>query len=389
MKFNFDEIINRRGTNSMKWEMPDKDKDIIPLWVADMDFRVAPAITEALQKRVEHGIFGYVSVPDAFYRATIDWFSRRHGWTIERDWIQYTTGVVPAISAIVKALTQPGDKVLIQTPVFNCFFSSIRNNGCEIVENPLKRVDDTYQIDFDDLEEKLKDEKVKVLLLCNPHNPAGRVWKRNELEQINNLCLKHHVVVVSDEIHCEITMPGIDYVPFASLSPEAQNNCITCISPTKSFNMAGVQIANIVTNQPEWQKKIDRAININEVCDVNPFGVDALIAAYREGEEWIDELRQYIGGNYKALCEFFKEHLSQLKVIKLEGTYLVWVDITATQATSDILTERLLQQGKVRVNSGTVYGKNAGEGFIRINIACPRSRMMEGLQRIAKVIQAH
>lgn len=388
MKFNFDEIIDRRGTNSVKWNLPDKDSDVIPMWVADMDFRVAPAIKEALQRRVEHDIFGYVSVPEAYYQATIDWFSRRHHWTIDRNWILYTSGVVPAISAIIKGLTQPGDKVLIQTPVYNCFFSSIRNNGCEIAENPLKRTGDTYQIDFEDFEKKLKDDNVKIFLLCNPHNPAGRVWTREELEIINELCLKHQVIVLSDEIHCELTMPGVDYTPFASISKEAQDNCITCISPTKSFNIAGVQIANIVTNQPTWQKLIDKAINVNEVCDVNPFGVESLIAAYREGEEWIEELRKYLWGNYQELCNFFKENLPQLKVTKLEGTYLVWVDIRATQSLSDTLTERLLEEGKVWVNSGTMYGENAGEGFVRINIACPRSRMMEGLRRMAKVIQA-
>ena len=388
MKFNFDEIIDRRGTNSVKWNLPDKDSDVIPMWVADMDFRVAPAIKEALQRRVEHDIFGYVSVPEAYYQATIDWFSRRHHWTIDRNWILYTSGIVPAISAIIKGLTQPGDKVLIQTPVYNCFFSSIRNNGCEIAENPLKRTGDTYQIDFEDFEKKLKDDNVKIFLLCNPHNPAGRVWTREELELINELCLKHQVIVLSDEIHCELTMPGVDYTPFASISKEAQDNCITCISPTKSFNIAGVQIANIVTNQPTWQKLIDKAINVNEVCDVNPFGVESLIAAYREGEEWIEELRKYLWGNYQELCNFFKENLPQLKVTKLEGTYLVWVDIRATQSLSDTLTERLLEEGKVWVNSGTMYGENAGEGFVRINIACPRSRMMEGLRRMAKVIQA-
>lgn len=388
MKFNFDEIIDRRGTNSVKWNLPDKDSDVIPMWVADMDFRVAPAIKEALQRRVEHDIFGYVSVPEAYYQATIDWFSRRHHWTIDRNWILYTSGVVPAISAIIKGLTQPGDKVLIQTPVYNCFFSSIRNNGCEIAENPLKRTGDTYQIDFEDFEKKLKDDNVKIFLLCNPHNPAGRVWTREELELINELCLKHQVIVLSDEIHCELTMPGVDYTPFASISKEAQDNCITCISPTKSFNIAGVQIANIVINQPTWQKLIDKAINVNEVCDVNPFGVESLIAAYREGEEWIEELRKYLWGNYQELCNFFKENLPQLKVTKLEGTYLVWVDIRATQSLSDTLTERLLEEGKVWVNSGTMYGENAGEGFVRINIACPRSRMMEGLRRMAKVIQA-
>ena len=388
MKYDFDKIIDRRGTNSYKWDTPEED-GVIPMWVADMDFFTAPAVVQAVTRRAQHGIYGYVTVPEAYYQATIDWFGTRHHWAIERDWILYTSGVVPAISAIIKAFTSPGDKVVVQQPVYNCFFSSIVNNGCEIVDNPLIATGDTYVMDYDDLEEKTKDARVKLLLLCNPHNPAGRVWSKEELSQVGKICAQNHVIVVSDEIHCELTMPGYDYMPFASISPELQDRCITCVSPSKAFNTAGLQIANIVTNHPDWRKRIDRAINDNEVCDVNPFGVEALIAAYNQGADWLEELRRYLWENYNVLKQYFAQHLPFCQVTKLEATYLVWVDIKSTGLSSDQLTHLLLTEGKVMVNSGTIYGKAQGEGYMRINIACPRARMLEGLKRIAHVINRH
>lgn len=385
MKYDFDEIVNRRGTNSVKWDEA-KEEGVIPMWVADMDFKAAPCILEALQKRVDHGVFGYTIVPDSYYESIISWFERRHQWHIERDWIIYTSGVVPAISAIIKALTEPGDKVLVQTPVYNCFFSSIRNNGCTTAENALVRKGNSYEIDFDDFERQAADEKTKVFLLCNPHNPAGRVWTREELSRMNDICLKHGVKVIADEIHCELVMPGHVFTPFAAVSKACQDNCITTNSPTKSFNIAGLQIANIITNNAEDRQKIDRAININEVCDVNPFGVIALQAAYNEGEDWIDQLNVYLWENYQALKTFFKDNLPQLEVIDLEGTYLVWVNVRATGMTGNELTDRLLKEGKVFVNRGTMYGETAGEDYIRINIAMPRSLMLEGLKRMKSVI---
>ena len=388
MKYDFDKIIDRRGTNSYKWDTPEED-GVIPMWVADMDFFTAPAVVQAVTRRAQHGIYGYVTLPEAYYHSTIDWFGTRHNWAIERDWILYTSGVVPAISAIIKAFTSPGDKVVVQQPVYNCFFSSIVNNGCEIVDNALIATGDTYVMDYDDLEEKTKDARVKLLLLCNPHNPAGRVWSKEELSQVGKICAQNHVIVVSDEIHCELTMPGYDYMPFASISPELQDRCITCVSPSKAFNTAGLQIANIVTNHPDWRKKIDRAINDNEVCDVNPFGVEALIAAYNQGADWLEELRQYLWENYNVLKQYFAQHLPFCQVTKLEATYLVWVDIKSTGLSSDQLTHLLLTEGKVMVNSGTIYGKAQGEGYMRINIACPRARMLEGLKRMAHVINRH
>lgn len=385
MKYDFDEIVNRRGTNSVKWDEA-KEEGVIPMWVADMDFKAAPCILDALKKRVDHGVFGYTIVPDSYYESIISWFERRHQWHIERDWIIYTSGVVPAISAIIKALTEPGDKVLVQTPVYNCFFSSIRNNGCTIAENALVRKGNSYEIDFDDFERQAADEKTKVFLLCNPHNPAGRVWTPEELSLMNDICLRHGVKVIADEIHCELVMPGHVFTPFAAVSKACQDNCITTNSPAKSFNIAGLQIANIITNNAEDRQKIDRAININEVCDVNPFGVIALQAAYNEGEDWIDQLNVYLWENYQALKTFFKDNLSQLEVINLEGTYLVWVNVRTTGMTGNELTDKLLKEGKVFVNRGTMYGKTTGADYIRINIAMPRSLMLEGLKRMKDVI---
>lgn len=386
MKYNFDKIVPRRGTNSVKWDVA-KEDGVIPMWVADMDFQAAPCIRQALKERMDHGVFGYTLVPNSYYESIISWFDRRHQWKIDRNWILYTSGVVPAISAIIKALTEPGDKVLVQTPVYNCFFSSIRNNGCTTAENALVRKGNSYEIDFDDFERQAADEKTKVFLLCNPHNPAGRVWTPDELNRMNDICLKHGVRVIADEIHCELVMPGYKFTPFAAVSKACQDNCITTNSPTKSFNIAGLQIANIITNNDTIKRKIDRAININEVCDVNPFGVIALQAAYNEGESWIDQLNLYLWENYKVLKDFFQEYLPKLKVLKLEGTYLVWVDISATGLKADDLTNKLLQQEKVMVNRGTLYEKTTGEDYLRLNIAMPRSLMLEALQRIAQVLQ--
>lgn len=385
MTYDFDKVISRKGTNSCKWDSIESD-NLLPMWVADMDFQTAPAIIEALQRRVSHGIFGYTHVPDAYYQAVISWFKRRHGLTIEKDWIIYTSGVVPALSAIIKALTSPGDQVLIQTPVYNCFFSSIRNNGCEIVTSPLIRKDHTYYMDFDDLEKKVSNEKLKLMILCNPHNPAGRVWTREELTRLGEICLRHQVTVIADEIHCELVYPPKAYIPFASISDEFCRHSISCLSPSKAFNIAGLQIANIVSADEDLRKRIDRAININEVCDVNPFGVEATIAAYNEGEEWLNQLLEYLKGNYDSMCQYCAKYLPDYPLTRLEGTYLVWMDCTNTHLTSAELDKRLKTDAGLWLNPGDMYGKE-GEGFMRWNIACPRSVMLDGLERFRKFVQ--
>lgn len=385
MKYDFDKTIDRRATNSYKWDSA--PEGVLPMWVADMDFRTAPAIIDALQKRVAHGIFGYTRVPDAYYDAVTSWFSRRHGWDIDREWIIYTSGVVPAVSAVIKALTVPGDKVIVQTPVYNCFFSSIRNNGCEIVSNPLRRTADTYEMDFDALERCAADPRAKVMLLCNPHNPAGRVWTPDELTRLGNICLRNGVTVVADEIHCELVYQGFKYTPFASLSDAFLHRSVTCVSPSKAFNIAGLQIANIVAFDNDLRSRIDKAININEVCDVNPFGVAATIAAYNEGEEWLNQLVDYLHGNYEAMVEFCQRELLEFPITRLEGTYLVWMDCSSLGMPSDALEHALLDDARLWLNAGTMYGAE-GEGYMRWNIACPRSVMLDGLNRFLNFVRS-
>lgn len=385
MKYDFDKTIDRRATNSYKWDSA--PEGVLPMWVADMDFRTAPAIIDALQKRVAHGIFGYTRVPDAYYDAVTSWFSRRHGWDIDREWIIYTSGVVPAVSAVIKALTVPGDKVIVQTPVYNCFFSSIRNNGCEIVSNPLRRTADTYEMDFDALERCAADPRAKVMLLCNPHNPAGRVWTPDELTRLGNICLRNGVTVVADEIHCELVYQGFKYTPFASLSDAFLHRSVTCVSPSKAFNIAGLQIANIVAFDNDLRSRIDKAININEVCDVNPFGVAATIAAYNEGEEWLNQLVDYLHGNYEAMAEFCRRELPEFPITRLEGTYLVWMDCSSLGMPLDALEHALLDDARLWLNAGTMYGAE-GEGYMRWNIACPRSVMLDGLNRFLNFVRS-
>ena len=383
MEYDFSRPTDRRGTDSYKWDSA-PEADIIPLWVADMDFETFPAITEALQRRVAHGIFGYTRVPEAYYEAVCRWFDKRHRWHINREDIIYTSGVVPAVSAVIKALTLPGDQVIVQGPVYNCFFSSIRNNGCEMVSNSLiyNKEELRYEIDFDDLERKLAHERARLMLLCNPHNPGGRVWTRDELTRVAELCHKYGVRVVSDEIHCELTLYDNEYVPFGSLPDELSRDSITCCSPSKAFNTAGLQIANIVCRDAEVRNRIDRAININEVCDVNPFGVIALQAAYSdEGYEWLTQLRAYISSNYDLLRERFARELPKCKVMRMEGTYLAWIDCSELHILSDEIEEMLMHENKVWVNAGSMYGAE-GTAFIRINMACTSELLNEGITRI-------
>ncbi len=373
---------SRVNTGSYKW---DSRPDTLPLWVADMDFKTAQCIIDALEKRVAHGIFGYTLVTDSYYQALINWFSTRHGYDFTKEQVIYTTGVVPAISAIIKALVRKGDGVIVQTPVYNCFFSSIKNNECRVVENPLLRIDlpdgkFTYEMDFVQLEKIAKDPSNTMLLLCNPHNPAGRLWRRDELEKLSKICKENNVVVVSDEIHCELTAPDTKYIPFGTIDASA----VICVSPSKAFNIAGLQIANIITPSEKIRNSVDRAININEVCDVNPFGVEALKAAYtEEGEKWLTEIREKIWSNYDYLYQFMRKHLPQCPIALLEATYLPWIDISCFEKSADTLETELLEKAGVWLNSGTMYGR---DGYLRINIACSRELLSEALNRIITVL---
>ncbi|MBR1574704.1 MAG: pyridoxal phosphate-dependent aminotransferase [Bacteroidales bacterium] len=383
--FDFDTLVPRRGTSCVKWDAQPPvpvEGDIIPLWVADMDFPVAPCIQAALRSRMEHGIYGYTVVPQRYYTTVRDWFRDRHGWDFDPAWIQYTTGVVPALSAVIQALTRPGDKVILQTPVYNCFFSSVRNAGCEVLDSPLLRQDlsdgrFTYRFDEQDLARKCADPSARLLLLCNPHNPAGRVWREDELRRVAEICRAHDVIPVCDEIHCEIVAPGLHYTPFATVCAQ---DWIVLSSASKSFNTAGLQMANIICPREEWRRRIDKAININEICDVNPFGPVAMTAAYSdEGAAWLAEMNAYVAENYRLLHNCFAERLPGFPVAVLEGTYLPWIDVRALGMPSAEVENSLLRHEQVWVNAGAMYGT---EGYIRINIATPRALLAEGLDRV-------
>ncbi|MDR1336716.1 MAG: pyridoxal phosphate-dependent aminotransferase [Tannerella sp.] len=382
-EYGFDEIVPRRNSHSCKWDSTD-DGGVLPMWVADMDFRTAPPVIDALEKRARHGIFGYANVPAACSEAVAGWFARRHRFRIPHDWILFTTGTVPALSAVIKALTCPGDRVIVQSPVYNCFFSSIRNNGCETVSNDLIYRNGTYAIDFEDLEAKASDPQTKLLLLCSPHNPAGRVWTGEELSRIGDICLRNRVTVVSDEIHCDLVYPGHTHLPFASVRGDFPYHSVTCVSPGKTFNLAGIQVAGIIAADEAMRKRIDRALNINEVCEISVFAVEALMAAYNEGEAWLEALKLYLYDNYTCFRDYFAKHLPQFPVLPLEATYLVWVDCSQSGLSSARIAETLLEREKLRINAGTVYGA-AGEGFIRFNIACPRKLLVDGLERFRRV----
>lgn len=383
--FNFDEVIPRRGTESIKWDRPEEE-GVIPMWVADMDFMTAPSVLKALEKRLRHGVFGYTRVPEEYFRSVSSWFSRRHGFKIDPQWILPVPGIVPALTCIVKALVKPGEKVIFQSPAYDSFYTSVTKNGCRLSLNPLIHKDNTYTIDFDDLERRAAEPDAGVMILCNPHNPSGRVWTRDELVRVGEICLKHGLTVVADEIHCELTCPGHEYTPFASISEEFLMNSISCSSPSKAFNIAGLEIANIVVPDGELREKVEKALYANDQRNINSFGPDALMAAYGEGEQWLDALREYIYSNYLYLKDFLNKNLPSYRVLPLEGTYLCWMDITASGMKSDALAEKILKEGKVMVNPGTMYGPG-GEDFIRINIGCPGKILEEGLERISKVLK--
>jgi cystathionine beta-lyase len=384
MKYDFDELVPRQGSHSFKWDAAG-DPDMLPLWVADMDFRAAPEIIAALERRVRHGVFGYTKVPPAYFDAVVGWFARRHGFTFAKEHVLPTTGVVPALAAIIRALCGPGDRVLVQTPVYNHFFPSIVNQGCEVLESDLLYRDGAYGVDFADLEAKAKDPRAKLMLLCHPHNPVGRAWTVAELERIGDICLASGVTVVSDEIHCDLVHEGHRHVPFASIREDFLRASITCTSPSKTFNLAGLQVANLMVADDALRGKIELALHANEIALLSPFAIAALLAAYGEGDAWLDALKSYLRANDEYMRSFLREHLPQLYVLPLEATYLAWVDCSALKVPSAELGETLRTRGKVWVNEGTLYGAS-GEGFLRINLGCPRSTLAKGLTRLRDVI---
>lgn len=383
MKYDFDKVVDRRGTGSLKWDVPERE---LPMWVADMDFQVASEIREALSKRVEHGIFGYSILPDAWYDAYQSWWSRKHHWKIEKDWLIFSTGVVPTLSSVVRKLTTVGENVLIQTPVYNIFFNSILNNGRNVLESSLVYDGFEYTMDFEDLERKLALPQTTLMILCNPQNPVGKIWDRETLARVGELCAKHHVVVVSDEIHCDLTDPGTEYVPFASVSEICKNNSVTCIAPTKAFNIAGLQTSAVVVPNPVLRHKVNRGLNTDEVAEPNVFATVGAIAAFEKGEEWLEELRVYLAENKAFLRNYMQEKLQQIKVVPSNATYLLWLDVSAITGDATELVDFIREDSGLYLTEGEEYGA-CGKSFIRWNTACPRSLLIEGLERFESSIK--
>lgn len=404
MAYDFDKLTERRATNSMKWEVPEHE---LPMWVADMDFETAPEITEALRRRADHGIFGYTVVPESWREAVTGWWERRHGFQMEKDWLVFCTGVVPAISSAVRKLTSVGENVLVQTPVYNIFFNSIRNNGRNVIENRLiyldaqrplagheirdtRRVHDkkNYRIDWKDLEEKLKEPQTTMMILCNPHNPTGSVWTREELGRIGELCAANHVTVISDEIHCDLTEPGYDYIPFASVSEQCAQNSITCIAPTKTFNLAGLQTAAVVVPNENLRHKMERALNTDEVAEPNAFAIDAAIAAFNQGDDWLEALRSYLAENRQTVRTFLEKELPDVSLVPSHATYLLWLDCSRVIGDAAELCRYLRSETGLYLSAGAIYGGH-GNQFLRMNAACPRARIEDGLNRLKKGVKAY
>jgi cystathionine beta-lyase len=390
MKYNFDEIIDRTDYHSEKWDelktkFGDIPEDVLPMWVADMEFRAPKPVIEAIKKTAEHGIYGYTSRPDSYYQAIIDWMEKRHNWKVKKDWLAFSPGVVPALSIIIRAFTQPGDKVIVQPPVYYPFFRIIENNGCHVVNNPLKLSNRKYFMDYDDLERKIDDPRVKLLILCSPHNPVGRVWQKEELIILGEICLEHKIMVISDEIHADILFKGYKHIPFASISPAFAHHSITCTAPSKTFNLAGLQTSTIIIPNKKYYKTYNNALDSLALDENNVFGLVALEAAYRYGEEWFEQLSSYLNENLEFLMKYFKEKIPKIEVIKPEGTYLVWLDCRQLGLSAKDLNNFMLNKARVALDDGCWFGTE-GKGFMRINIACPRSFLEEGLKRIEEAV---
>jgi cystathionine beta-lyase len=401
MSINFDQEITRTGTNSTKWDFLNIDEEyiqgdhshakhgrnrLLPLWVADMDFPSPPAVTEALIRRAEHGIFGYCSPSDSYFEAVINWMARRYGRSIPRDWLILTPGVVPAINVMIETFVQPGDKVLVQRPVYYPFFASIENNGAQIVSNSLKLVNGRYEMDFDDLAAQAADPAVTMAILCHPHNPIGRVWTPTELRRYGEICFTNDVLVVSDELHCDLLYDGVEFTSFAALGEEFEQRSIVCTAPSKTFNLAGLRNSNIIIADPTLRAAYRQTLTQHGMASSNIFGLEGTEAAYRYGEPWLAEVLSYIQENYHFMKEYLAEHLPAVEVLPAEGTYLVWVDFRALGLEPAVRKELIMGKAKVWLDEGEMFGPE-GEGFERFNIACPRPLLAEALERICTAVK--
>lgn len=376
--------MNRRGTASLKWDVEEQE---LPMWVADMDFQTAPEIMAAIRERADHGIFGYTVVPDAWYKAIQDWWKKRHGFLIEKEWLLFSTGVVPAISSIVRKMTMAGENIVIQTPVYNVFFNSIRNNGRNVLESRLRWDNGQYRIDFEDLEEKFKNPQTTMMILCNPHNPIGKIWDRETLERVGELAYKHHVLVLSDEIHCDLTDPGHEYIPFASVSEMCRKNSITCIAPTKTFNLAGLQTAAVAVPDENLRHKVNRGLNTDEVAEPNVFAITAAVAAFTKGEAWLEELRSYLKANKDYVREYLALEIPEITAVPSDATYLLWLDCRKLIGDSTMLCRFIRSDSGLYLSDGKDYGN--GQSHLRMNVACPREQLREGMARLKKSVAAY
>ena len=402
MTYSFDEEIDRKGTSCSKWEFISENGKMIygdhadpkhggnrllPMWVADMDFRCPPAMVEALVTRAEHGIYGYCSPTDAYYAAVIDWHARRYGRTIEREWITMAPGVMPAIKALIQTFVAPGEKVLVQRPVYYPFFSAVEENGRQLVSNTLIYEDGRYRMDFDDLAQKAADPDLKMAILCSPHNPVGRVWSPDELARFGQICLDNNVLVVSDEVHCDLIYSDAVFTTFANMSETLAQNSVICTAPSKSFNIAGLKTSNIIIANHEVRQQFVTALERNGMNGSNVFGLTAVEAAYNHGEAWLEAAMAYIEANYRFMVEYVQQNLPQLKIIPPEGTYLVWVDFSGLGLDPAGRKSLLMDQARVYLDEGNIFGPE-GAAFERINIACSRAILTEALQRIKKVVHS-
>lgn len=384
MKYDFDKPTQRRNTGSLKWDVSNGE---LPMWVADMDFETAPAVKEAVVRIAERGIYGYSILPDEYFESVSDFWCQRYGFRPESSWMVFSTGVVAAISSMVRKLTTPAENVLIQPPVYNIFYNSILNNGRNVIANELLYEGGEYRMDFLDLEKKLSDPQTRLMILCNPHNPIGKIWDRETLLRVGELCKKHGVTVISDEIHCLLTTPGKNYVPFASVSDTCRDVSVTCVAASKAFNLAGLQSACLIAKNPTLRHKIWRGINTDEVGEPNAFAVDANIAAYRRGGEWLDALNQYVYENKKYAVEFIKQSMPHIYAVPSDATYLLWVDVSFYTDDSEKFAKDLREKTGLYISDGVEYGRG-GEGFIRINLATQRANVIDGLSRVKSYVDS-
>lgn len=381
MKYDFDTLVERRGTYSLKWDVGENE---LPMWVADMDFKTAPEIIAAVEQRAKHGVFGYSVLPEEWRQAVIGWWETRHHFLLRREWLLFCSGVIPAISSAVRKFTAPGDHVLVQPPVYNVFFNCIANNGREILENRLIYDGENYQMDFEDLERKLAEPQTTMMILCNPHNPVGKLWDKQTLEKVGELCWKHHVLVISDEIHCDMTAPGQEYIPFASAGEKCRDNSITCAAPTKTFNFAGLQSAVVIVPEKVLREKMECALVADEIGSPNVFAPLAAIAAYTEGAPWLDALREYVFENKRLARQFLEKEIPQIKALVSPASYLLWLDCAGASSNSTQLQSYLRRETGLYLTDGKQY--RADGSFLRMNIACPREILSDGLERLRRGI---